>query len=79
MPETRDRELPYWGLITIMELPVKLTVIVVLPDPAPMMEMPILLGTVTPLVQVQEPDGMLMMSPSTAACVGPLMTAFTAL
>src|SRR6267378_4085703 len=54
------------------------SVIVVTPCPAPIMEMPIPLGTVMPLVQVHEPAGMLIVSPLTAVCVGPLMMAFTA-
>jgi len=45
--------------------------------PAPIMVMPIPLGTEIPFVQVQEPAGILMMSPLPAVCVGPLMTAFT--
>src|SRR6202035_680425 len=53
------------------------SVIVVTPCPAPMMEMPIPLGTVIPLVQVQEPAGILMVSPLTAVCLGPLIIAFT--
>ena len=36
-------------------------------------------GTVMPLVQVQVPEGTLIVSPLTAVCVGPLMTAFTSL
>ena len=47
--------------------------------PLPMIDIPIPLGTVTPPVQVQDPAGILMVSPSTALCVGPLITAFTSL
>ena len=47
--------------------------------PLPMMLMPMPLGTVTPLVQVHAPAGTLIVSPSTAVWVGPLMTAFTLL
>jgi hypothetical protein len=47
--------------------------------PLPMMVIPMLLGNVIPLVQVQVPDGILIKSPLTAACVGPLMTAFTSI
>ena len=46
--------------------------------PLPIIVIPIL-PIEMPLVQVQVPDGMLMMSPSTAVCVGPLMIAFTSL
>src|SRR6266568_5603029 len=46
-------------------------------DPAPMMLIPMPEGTTMPVVQVQVPAGMLIVSPSTAVCVGPLMTAFT--
>jgi hypothetical protein len=46
--------------------------------PLPMMVIPIPLGTVIPDVHVQDPAGMLIVSPLTALCVGPLMTAFTA-
>jgi hypothetical protein len=47
--------------------------------PLPMMEIPIPLRTIIPLVQVQDPTGMMMVSPLTAVCVGPFMTAFTSL
>jgi hypothetical protein len=43
------------------------------------MVMPMPLGTVTPVVQVHVPEGRLIVSPLTAVCVGPLITAFTAL
>src|SRR6266478_4139286 len=46
--------------------------------PAPMMEMPTP-EILMPEVQVQEPDGILIVSPLTALCVGPLITAFTSL
>src|SRR5882724_5793170 len=56
----------------------------VMPDvelgvPLPAIVMPIFDGTVMPVevVQVQEPEGIWMISPSTAVCVGPLMTAST--
>lgn len=45
--------------------------------PFPIMVIPTPLGTLIPEVQVQEPGGMLMVSPLTAVCVGPLMMAFT--
>src|ERR1700722_9313162 len=45
--------------------------------PLPMIEIPIPAGTVSPFIHVQEPAGMLMMSPSSATCVGPLTTALT--
>jgi hypothetical protein len=44
-----------------------------------MIEMPIPAGTVIPAVQVQVPAGILIVSPSAAVCVGPLITAFTSL
>jgi len=47
--------------------------------PAPTIEIPMLLGTVIPVVQVHDPAGILIVSPSTAVCVGPLITALTAL
>jgi hypothetical protein len=47
--------------------------------PAPTIEIPMLPGTVIPVVQVHDPEGILIMSPSTAVCVGPLMIALTAL
>jgi hypothetical protein len=47
--------------------------------PVPLMVMPMPLGTVTPVVQVHVPEGRLIVSPLTAVCVGPLITAFTAL
>src|ERR1700733_5806688 len=45
--------------------------------PFPVMVIPMPLGTLMPEAQVQFPEGMLMVSPSLAVCVGPLMTAFT--
>lgn len=52
--------------------------------PAPVIVMPIFDGTVIPLVQVHEPDGIWITSPSTAVCAPPtqvpplpLMQAFT--
>jgi len=47
------------------------------PDPAPMMLIP--LDTESEDVHVQFPEGTLIVSPSTATCAGPLMTAFTSL
>ncbi len=47
--------------------------------PLPWMVMPIPLGTVIPDDQVHDPAGIFIVSPSTATCVGPLMTAFTLL
>jgi hypothetical protein len=47
--------------------------------PAPTIEIPMPCGTVRPVVHVHDPDGMLTTSPSTAVCIGPLMTAFTSL
>src|SRR5262249_7397738 len=43
------------------------------------MVMPIPLGTVMPPVHVHDPEGIWIVSPSTAVCVGPLMTALTSL
>ena len=51
--------------------------IVVLAEPAPMIEMPIPGGTVIPVFHVHVPAGMLMISPFAAVWIGPLMTAFT--
>jgi hypothetical protein len=45
--------------------------------PLPIIVMPSPTGMVIPEVHVHEPAGMLITSPSTAVCVGPLMTAFT--
>ena len=47
--------------------------------PLPMIDIPIPLRTLMTLVQVQEPAGMMIVSPSTATCVGPLMTLLTSL
>jgi hypothetical protein len=44
--------------------------------PDPMIEMPTP-ETVIPEFHVQFPDGIMIVSPLTAVCVGPLMTAFT--
>jgi hypothetical protein len=46
-------------------------------EPLPIIVIPMPPGTVIPPVHVQVPAGMFMVSPSTAVCVGPLMTAFT--
>ena len=46
-------------------------------DPDPMMLMPMPAGMTIPVCQVQEPEGISIVSPSTALCVGPLITAFT--
>ena len=46
-------------------------------EPLPIIVMPMPPGTLIPPVHVQVPAGMFMVSPSTAVCVGPLMTAFT--
>jgi hypothetical protein len=43
------------------------------------MVIPMPLGTVIPEVQVHDPAGMMIVSPSTAVCIGPLMTAFTSI
>lgn len=45
--------------------------------PLPLIVIPTLL-IVTPEDHVQEPEGIWITSPSTAVCVGPLITAFTA-
>lgn len=45
--------------------------------PLPRMAIPTPLGAVMPVVQVHDPAGILIVSPFTAVCVGPLMTAFT--
>jgi hypothetical protein len=47
--------------------------------PLPVIVIPIFVGTVMPLVHVQDPDGIWITSPSAAVCVGPLMIALTAL
>src|ERR1700733_6769170 len=46
-------------------------------EPEPITLMPMPFGIATPTFQVQEPAGILIVSPSTALCVGPLITAFT--
>jgi len=90
--ETRDVELPYSGDILI-KLPDESSSVITVPIaqeelapvvvavelgvPLPMIVIPILLGTVIPVVQVHEPLGILMVSPLIAVCVGPLITAFT--
>jgi hypothetical protein len=93
MQDNRVVELPYCGLnenIEPLDISAVRTVFVheelaPLVDglefgvPLPEIVMPILLGTTIPEVQVQEPDGILMVSPSTAICIGPLITAFTSL
>ena len=45
--------------------------------PVPMIVIPMPPGTTMPLVQMQVPDGITIVSPLTALCVEPLMTAFT--
>jgi hypothetical protein len=45
--------------------------------PLPTIEIPMPLGTTMPEVHVQDPAGTLIVSPSTALCVGPFITAFT--
>jgi len=47
--------------------------------PVPVIVIPMLLGMVMPglVDQVHDPAGITMISPSTAVCVGPLMTALT--
>jgi hypothetical protein len=92
MQERRLVEFPYEGAIRKAVMPLVTVMAVPLQDedapvvvgselgvPLPAMVIPILLGTFTPEVQEQLPAGMLMVSPSMAVCVGPLMTAFTSL
>jgi len=79
MEERRESEFPYCGLKVNSDPLEMLSVIVVFDDPAPMIEMPIFNGTLTPVVQVHDPAGTLIVSPSTAVWTGPLMTAFTSL
>ena len=72
-----------------LELPPMLSTITVLrvPDPkvlGPVFGVPLPVSVIptemeSPLVQVQVPAGMIIVSPATAVCVGPLMTAFTSL
>jgi len=45
--------------------------------PVPVIVIPMPGGTTMPLVHVQDPAGMMMVSPLTATRVGPLMTALT--
>jgi hypothetical protein len=75
----RSDPLLNWSVITVAVQDESGRYVDVLLDglPLPMMEIPIPLRTVIPLVQVQDPAGIIMMSPSTAVCVRPLMTAFT--
>ena len=81
---------PTWGLIVKALTPPFIVMFVAVQEaeavkvaavelgvPEPMIVIPMLLGTTIPLAQVQDPDGILMMSPSTAVCVGPLMIALT--
>jgi hypothetical protein len=91
--EIREVELPNVGLIRKIAFPPALSVIVVAVQdaeapvvlgvlfgvPLPMIVIPIPLGTVIPAVQVHVPAGILIVSPLTAVCVGPLITAFTSL
>jgi hypothetical protein len=91
MQEIRIVELPYRGDAEIMLWPEVVHVIVVFEQdelapvtlasslgvPLPMIDIPLPERTVMPVDQLQEPAGIWMASPSTAVCVGPLMTAFT--
>ena len=92
MHEIRDVELPYCGDILKATAPFNVSVVplaqedegaeVLEPEfgvPLPVIVMPICDGTTIPVVQVHVPAGMLIVSPSTATCVGPLMTALTLL
>ena len=90
MQESRVVEFPYAGVIRNALMPPETVMLVAVQEelapvvdepefgvPSPMMVIPMPLGTVSPVLQVQEPDGILITSPLTALCVGPLMTAFT--
>jgi len=93
MQESRVVEFPNVGVarkavtplakVMLVCVQAELAPVLLAPDwgvPLPIIVMPIWLGTIMPaLDQVQAPLGMLMTSPSTAVCVGPLMTAFTSL
>jgi hypothetical protein len=92
MHEILDVEFPYLGCIVNPLIPPETVMVVPLQEelapvveavelgvPAPTIEIPMLLGTVIPVVQLHDPEGILIVSPSTAVCVGPLMTAFTSL
>src|SRR5579859_3881441 len=61
----------------VLTVPAPNVLVPVFGVPEPMMEIPIPLGTVIPLVHAHEPAGIWIVSPSTALCMGPLMTAFT--
>jgi hypothetical protein len=91
MHDSRDVELPYVGYIRKPFAPVKV-IVVALHDadapvvaaalfgvPLPLIVMPMLGGTVMPVVHVHDPEGIWIVSPSTAVCIGPLMIAFTSL
>ena len=88
--ETREVEFPKVGDIDIKPADVEMAVAAhevgapsvpgePLGAPLPVIVMPMLEGTIIPVVQVHEPAGMTIVSPLTATCVGPLMTAFTSL
>jgi hypothetical protein len=91
MQDRREVELPYRGIMTnAVKPPERVSVVPLAHEdeapvvlgvefgvPLPAIVMPILEGTTMPEAQVQFPAGILTVSPSTAVCVGPLMTAFT--
>jgi hypothetical protein len=90
MQEMRDVEFPNCGAILKPTTLAKVMLVplhealgpnvaaVELGVPVPVIVMPIPDGTVMPLAHVVgEHGGMMMMSPSTAVCVGPLITALT--
>jgi hypothetical protein len=84
--ETRERLLPKTGFMTkpppvrtVFTVPAPKVLGLLFGVPLPMIEIPIPARTVTPVVQVQDPAGMMIVSPSTATWVGPLMTLFTSL
>src|ERR1700740_1146807 len=69
---------PILSVMTVVLVPAPKVPVPVFGVPAPMTEMPTP-EILTPEVQVQDPDGILIVSPFTALCVGPLMTALTSL
>jgi hypothetical protein len=89
--ESREREFPYVGenrkgftlftviVVALHDAEAPVVEAVLFGVPLPLIVMAMLWGTVMPLVHVQEPEGIWIVSPSTAVCVGPLMTAFTSL
>jgi hypothetical protein len=81
MLETLESEAPKLGLNPNSAILLGATApsTIVVDGPFPMIEIPMVGGTTTPVVQVQVPSGMWIVSPFTAVCKGPLITAFTSL